>query len=119
MVEKQLKGIFFLTLSLFWGLLGVSNYFEGSLFSPTKKSETSVRIQQIDQEIEQLEDMKRGFEGRALRHEDLAERLQFDDHAVLETRRHLQIAAENRAKAAKVQQEIDHLRAEKRTLLKQ
>ena len=61
--------------------------------------------------------MKRGYESRALRHENQAERLQFEDQAYLETRRHNQLADENRAKAAAVQKEIDRLEAEKKRLL--
>jgi hypothetical protein len=60
--------------------------------------------------------MKRGFEARALRHENQAERLQFDDQAYLETRRHNQLAEENRAKAAAVQKEIDRLQSEKKKI---
>ena len=74
------------------------------------------RIEQIDQAIQELEEMKRGYESRALRHENQAERLQFDDQTYLETRRHLELADENRAKAAAVQKEIDRLREEKQKL---
>lgn len=70
-------------------------------------------VEQIDQQIKELQEMKRGFEARALRHEDLADQLQFDDKTYLETRRHNQLAAENRAKAAAVQKEIDRLEAER------
>lgn len=76
------------------------------------------KAQQIDQQIEQLQDMKRGFEARALRHENMAEWLQFDDKANLETRRHIQIAEENKQKAAAVQREIDRLQKEKQSLIK-
>ncbi len=66
--------------------------------------------EQTDQKIQELEDVKRGFEAKAIYHEDQADRLQFDDHTYLEMRRHRQIADENRAKAAAVQKEIDRLR---------
>ncbi|PIS03407.1 MAG: hypothetical protein COT85_00400 [Chlamydiae bacterium CG10_big_fil_rev_8_21_14_0_10_42_34] len=78
----------------------------------------SAEIQKIDSEIEQMEEMKRGYEGRALRHENQAEYLQFDQKAVLETRRHLQIAQENRNKAALVQKQIDLLKVKREKLLK-
>jgi hypothetical protein len=103
-----LRGLFFLTLSLFWILWGgLCHAVEG---------ETDPRIQQINQQIEELQEMKRGFEARALRHESQAEYLQFDDQTYLETRRHNQLAAENRAKAAAVQEQIDRLQAEKQKL---
>ncbi len=75
------------------------------------------QVMDIDRQLIELQDMKRGFEARALRHEDQAQRLQFEDRAVLETRRHLDLADENRAKAAKVQEEIDRLQIERRKLL--
>lgn len=93
---------FFLIL---WGLYGHS-------------SNQSTEIKKIDEEIEQLVEMKRGYEARALKHENMAEYLQFDQQAVLETRRHIQLADENRNKAALVQQEIDRLNAKKRQLQK-
>jgi hypothetical protein len=103
-----LKRFFFLTFSLFlilWGFLG-----------HTVEGGSSPRVQQIDQQIQELQDMKRGYEARALRHENQAEYLQFDDQTYLETRRHNQLAEENRAKAAAVQEQIDKLQAEKKKL---
>ncbi len=80
-------------------------------------SQKEVHIQQIDDQIHELEGVKRGFESRAERHEDLASRLQFDDQTYLEMRRHNQLAEENRAKAAATQKEIDRLELEKNKLL--
>ncbi len=80
-------------------------------------SAVSMQISEIDRQIQELEDMKRGFEARALRHDDQAQRLQFEDRTVLETRRHNELAEENRSKAARVQQEIDRLQVERRKLL--
>ena len=76
------------------------------------------QVAEIDRQLAELESMKRGFEARALRHEDQAQRLQFEDRALLETRRHYELADENRAKAARVQEEIDRLLVEKRKLLR-
>jgi len=78
----------------------------------------TVEIEQIDDQIRELEEMKRGFESRALKHDTMAEYLQFDQQAVLETRRHLQIADENRNKAKLVQEQIDRLNEKKRQLQK-
>ena len=119
MFEKRLRGTFFLTLTFFWGLFGFASYFEaGSLFTSDRSAEIQARIQQIDRETEELQEMKRGFEARALRHDNQAEYLQFNDKTTLETRCHLQLADENRAKAAKTQQQIDRLQAEKQDLLR-
>ena len=75
------------------------------------------RIQTIDAQIRELEEEKKGYEGRALRHEDYAQRQQFQDRVFLESRRHIQLADENRQKAQAVQQEIDELQKEKQTIL--
>ena len=76
------------------------------------------QIEQIDTQIKELKEMKRGYEARALRAENQADRLQFEDHFVLETRRYYRIADENRAKAAKIQEEIDRLEDKRADLLK-
>ena len=104
----RLKRVFFVTFAFFLVLWGFS------AFSISK----SEAIQQIDGEIKELEGMKRGYEARALRHENQAEYLQFDQQAVLETRRHLQIAQEKRNKAALVQEQIDRLKEKKLQLEK-
>ncbi len=101
-----LKRCFFFTLSFFLILWGFSVHSESR----------SVEIQRIDAEIQQLEEMKRGYEARALRHDDMATYLQFDTEAVLETRRHLQLADENRNKAALVQEQIDRLKQRRQQL---
>lgn len=75
------------------------------------------QLDEIERQIAELEAMKRGFEARALRHEDQAQRLQFEDRALLETRRHIELANENRAKADRVQQDIDRLKIERGKLL--
>jgi len=76
------------------------------------------QIEQIDAQIKELKEMKRGYVARALRAENQADRLQFEDHFVLETRRYYRIADENRAKAAKIQEEIDRLETLRAGLLK-
>lgn len=71
---------------------------------------------QIDSEIEELKERKRGFEAKALRHEDMASYLQFDSKFFLETRKHIQLAEENRRKAELIQAQIDRLEQKKRLL---
>lgn len=104
------KSIFltFIVFLILWGLSGYS-----TSFYVVQNQQKSSQVETIDQQIHELEEMKRGFEARALRHEDQADRLQFDDKTYLEMRRHNQLAAENRAKAAAVQKEIDRLQSEK------
>jgi hypothetical protein len=88
-----------------------------AVVSLTAGNSRTVQIEQIDAQISELENKKRGFEARALKHENYAEYLQFDQQAVLETRRHLQLADENRAKAARVQLEINKLQVRKQRLV--
>ena len=78
----------------------------------------SMKVQEIDAQIEQLEDKKRGFEAKALKHEDQAQYLQFNDRALLEQRRHIQLADDYRAKAAATQYQIDQLKAQREKLFK-
>jgi hypothetical protein len=111
-----MKKFFTVTFAIFVILWGYSAYTTPVYHLISLQKDT--QVQQIDQQIQELEAMKRGFESRALRHEDQADRLQFDDQTYLETRRHVQLAEENRAKAAAVQKEIDRLQAEKEKLLK-
>lgn len=116
-----MKRCFGLTSAIFLLLWAIGAYASSDSFpfrfANIQAGGKEAQVQQIDQQIQELEEMKRGFEARALRHEDQADRLQFDDQTYLETRRHNQLAAENRAKAAAVQKEIDRLQAEKNKLL--
>ena len=75
------------------------------------------QIQQIDQEISELKDMKRGYEAKALRHENLGETRQFESEYTLETRRHYQLAEQNRQIAKKIQTDIDRLEEKKKAIL--
>lgn len=88
------------------------------MLADAKNPAVNIQIDEVNRQIEELEKMKRGFEARARRHEDQAQRLQFEDRAVLETRRHNELAEENRLKAERVQQEIDRLKEEREKLLK-
>lgn len=121
---------FYTTLILFllvWSFFAIERHLGGigkkrlqkeiEFFYLAQNPAIQVQIHEIDRQIQELEDMKRGYEARALRHEDQASRLQFEDRSVLETRRHIELADENRQKAEKVQEEIDRLQTEKQRLL--
>ena len=102
---EVMKRYFLVTLSVFL-MFWISSY-------SSQGSSKEAQIEQIELKIQELEDKKMGFESRALRHENQADRLQFDDDTFLEMRRHNQLAEENRDKAAAVQKEIDRLQLEK------
>ncbi len=78
--------------------------------------EKRAQIEQIDERIEELKEMKRGFEGKAIRAENQAERMQFEDRYLLETRQYFRVAEENRRKAELAQEEIDRLEKKKAEL---
>lgn len=106
--DVVLQRMFFLTLSLFIALWGIFT---------TVSISAETQIQGIDRHIKELEAMKRGYVSKALRHEDYAQRLQFEDRAYLETRRHIELAQEYRAKAAQIQVEIDQLKEKRKMIL--
>jgi peptidoglycan hydrolase CwlO-like protein len=107
----RVKKMLYALAALFLGTLGVL----GTAVSSPATEES--QIDAIDAKIAELEEKKKGFEARVLRHENLAEYLQFDQQAVLETRRHLQLADENRAKVEWIQKEIDLLKEKRDKLL--
>ena len=95
-----------------WGTYFILSVFSSSslvsvLHLPNNKE---IALDQTEQKIQELEDIKRGYESKAIYHENQADRLQFDDNTYLEMRRHNQLAEEYRAKAAAVQKEIDRLK---------
>lgn len=104
--------IFFLTLGFFVLFLTV----EGYSALPTK---VQMELNDLDAQIEELEQIKLGYESKAIRHEDQAERLQFEHNTYLEMKRHQELADENWEMAARVQVEIDRLKERRILLLRQ
>ncbi len=84
-----------------------------------EKGKTAQQVQEIDQRIQELELMKRGYEAKAIRHEDLGAMRQFQQEYTLETRRHYQLAEQNRQIAENIQKDIDLLNSQKKELLSQ
>lgn len=76
-------------------------------------------LQDIDDQIRELEEIKRGYEAMALRHLDQAQRQQFRDRYYLEAKRHFELAEENEQAAEAVQVEIDRLKKRRRQILQQ
>lgn len=103
---------FFYTVTFFCLISSVVALSAGSM--PTEE-----QVAHIDRQIEELQDVKRGYEGRALWHENLAEYQQFESKNYLETRRHIELAQENREKAAFVQRKIARLESRKQLLLRE
>src|SRR5579863_3020181 len=88
-------------------------------FTKPISPDIQAQLKEIDDQIRELEDIKRGFLAKALRHDDQALRLQFTDRYYLEVKRHIELAEENRQAAAEVQKEIDRLKVRRRQILEQ
>lgn len=104
---------FFFILST---LLMMNHHAEAVLVDENGKLQ--IQIEEIDQKIEELERVKRGYEAKAFRHENQGERKQFQQDQTLESRRHFQLAEQNRQIANQIQQDIDRLQSQKQELLK-
>ncbi len=86
--------------------------------TPTREEEMQwVDIGKIDQRIAELEQMKRGYESKALYHDNQAQRLQFFEGQFSLAQKHAKLADANRDVAKKIQEEIDMLKARKKDLL--
>lgn len=98
--------------------LGNDPFFTASYQFPKSQNQNDqAELQEIDDQIRELEGIKRGFISKALRHEDQAERMQYQNKYYLEARRHFELAEENRRAADQVQVEIDRLKARRRQIL--
>ncbi|HSW72746.1 MAG TPA: hypothetical protein VLG44_05010 [Chlamydiales bacterium] len=75
-------------------------------------------IQEIECQIEKLQKIKKGYESKALYHENQAERLQFIQQEMQTAKKHWIMAEENREIAKKIQKDIDQLEEKKQELLK-
>lgn len=81
-------------------------------------AETQNKITLIDQKIEELQAMKRGYEAKALNHANQADRLQFIQGELQTAKRHWKIADDNRRIALQIQKQIDELKVQKMDLQK-
>lgn len=127
--ENTMRKTFFLTAFLFLLVWTFSILDEKGRLKSEEKSQlvlneavvanqtVSEQVAEIDRQIQELERIKRGFDAKVLRHEDYAERLQFQDRSYLEAKRHIELADENREKSKRTQDEIDRLKAERKRLL--
>jgi len=84
----------------------------------TSSSQHEEEIEEIECQIEKLKSMKKGYESKALYHENQAERLQFIQQEMQTAKKHWIMAEENREIAKKIQKDIDALEEKKQSLLK-
>lgn len=86
-----MKRLFYLTSAFFFIITGVF----------------SCASQRQEPSTEKLEELKKGYESRAARYEDLGERLQFQEDSLMEARRYFRLAEENRRKAQEIEKQIE------------
>ncbi len=110
---------FFLTMGMFvlvFGIFGISK-----TFSNNTKSQANIyqsqEIKDIDSKITELEEMKRGYEARAIKHKNQAQRLQFVNGELQTAKRHWQLAEENTRIATRIQHQIDDLKVQRQDLI--
>ncbi|MGD2169055.1 MAG: hypothetical protein PVI40_02300 [Chlamydiota bacterium] len=77
------------------------------------------RLDFLNQRIEELQEIKRGYEAKVVWHENQAQRLQFVEDQLLTAQRHASIAQTYRTAANKVQEQIDRLEREKKQIILQ
>ncbi len=111
----RIGSIFWITFGFFL-LLALFSMGKGVL--ALQKSSWEKEVEQIDRQIEDLTDRKKGLESQALRHENQAQRLQFRQGELSTARKHWKIADQKRAKAAKIQKKIDKLEEKKKQIIR-
>lgn len=84
----------------------------------TSSWDAQAELSQIDQELEQLEDLKNRYRASAARKEDEATRWQFEQDLKQEARQAQRQAALDREMERQIQLRIDFLQARKAELLK-
>ncbi|MEL7431900.1 MAG: hypothetical protein AAGI90_05145 [Chlamydiota bacterium] len=102
---------------MFWLVLSVFLFLFGCSASARFSSEKEKRLRAIDEEIEWLEEKQRGYEAKALRHEMLADRLQFRSGQYVIAKQHWEIAEKYRGLSREVAEKIARLKKEKQELL--
>lgn len=82
-----------------------------------QKNECRTKVEGIDREIQYLEDLKRGLEGRAIRYENQAQRLQFEKDQLIESKRFWNMAEQNRKASAELDQKIKEKKQERQEFI--
>lgn len=104
--------LFLISFSLFFLLLGLS------VRADVPKSSWSQQVEEIDRELKRLSDLKNRYKASADRHEDTAQRLQFDSQFTLDARYEMRLAEKAREKEAELQEQIDELKEKRDQILK-
>jgi len=123
--SKTFRYFHFLSiLAILFSLLSIQGLSKDTSISPdqdmsyesNKKKYNSV--EDIDKKINELEEMKRGYEAKALKNANQAQRLQFMPGELQTAKRYWKLAEDNKRIAIKIQKQIDELKVEKMKLQK-
>lgn len=112
----KLFSAFVITMGFFL-LFFVSSALSKSSCPPIAKWQQE--INDIDRQIDELKEMKIGYEGRALQHQNQAERVQFYKHEQLTAKRNWILADENKKIAERIEDDIRQLEIKKESILKE
>jgi len=116
MKRVRFRKVFFITMGFFFLIF--------ALFSVTKSyssvlpNKAESELTDIDNQIAELEDMKKGYEAKAIKHANQAERLQFINGELQTAKKHWKLAEDSRRIATRIQKEIDELKIKKLNLQK-
>lgn len=105
-IRYKIARTFILTFLLFILLFFLASY-----------QNNDQRLQFLNERIEELQEVKRGYDAKVAWHEDQAQRLQFVEDQLLTAQKHASIAQTYRTAANKIQEQINRLESEKKRIL--
>ncbi len=118
-MRRHILMFFCVTMGFSLALTALSGANKGASSTTLSEEMKWDDVGKIDQRIGELRQMKRGYESKAIYHDNQAQRLQFDQGQLSLAQRHMKLADANRDVAKKIQEEIDQLQKRKQALLQQ
>lgn len=116
MKTVRVNRAFWIIMIFFMVIFGVFSVSKTAYSYNSPKEHTE--IDDINRKIAELEDMKKGYEARAIKHANTADRLQFIEGQLQLAKKHWKLSAESKKIAEKIQTQIDELEAQKQQILK-
>jgi|GEM_PF-5135668 len=110
----KILSTFLVTMTFFLLVYG------GATFLANRKSpEWKKKICLLHKQIDELNQLKKGYLLRALTHQNQADRLQFQQDELLTAKRHSILAEENRKIVQRLEEDILELESDKEKILKE
>jgi hypothetical protein len=120
MKKMSVNKTFFITFVFFIAIFLIFNSSKGFAFkSVAYEKSYQNEINEIDNKIDKLENLKKGYEAEAIKHNNIAQRLQFQNGELQTAKKHWKIADENSRISLRIQKEIDALKIKKEKILKE